>query len=158
MPEPTEWFDQLYREHAERLFKQAVLALRDEHLAEDLVEETYVRLLAREETVRNHPNPGGWLSQALKHLIADEKKAARRQREVPLTIDVAAPEDEYVPPLGDLLPRELAPKEREILLFLFEEELTYPEIAERLGISVLNCRTRAFRAKARYRQLKEREK
>lgn len=41
MPGQNEWFDQLYREHSARLFKQAYYVLYDSHLAEDLVEETF---------------------------------------------------------------------------------------------------------------------
>lgn len=76
----------------------------------------------------------------------------------PLVYDTAAfTMDTYHQALDELLPKGLLPKEREILILLFEEQLSYEEIAQRLGISVLNCRTRAFRAKAHYKELLAKE-
>jgi RNA polymerase sigma-70 factor (ECF subfamily) len=154
MPEQNEWFDQLYREHSARLFKQAFYVLKDKHLAEDLVEETFLILLCKQHELGEHPNIAGWLSQTLKNLIYDELKSARHRLEMPLVYDAtAATQDTYHQPLDELLPKGLFPKEREILILLFEEQLSYEEIAKRLGISVLNCRTRAFRAKSHYKAL-----
>ena len=154
MPGQNEWFDQLYREHSARLFKQAYYVLHDSHLAEDLVEETFLILLYKQHDLVKHPNLAGWLSLTLKNLILDELKSARHRLEMSLISDNSATYvDTYHQPLDELLPKELYPKEREILILLFEEQLSYEEIAQRLGISVLNCRTRAFRAKAHYKEL-----
>ena len=149
MSEQNQWFIELYREHSSRLFKQAYYVLRDRHLAEDLVEEAFLILLYKQKDLLTHPNIGGWLSQTLKHLILDETKSARHRLETPLIHDTSAfTVDTYHEPLENLLP-----KEREILVLLFEKQLSYEEIAQHLGISVLNCRTRAFRAKAHYKEL-----
>lgn len=154
MPEQNEWFDQLYREHSARLFKQSYYVLHDSHLAEDLVEETFLILLYKQRDLLNHPNLAGWLSLTLKNLIFDELKSARHRLEMPLiSDDTASSVDTYHQALDELLPKGLFPKEREILILLFEEQLSYEEIALRLGISVLNCRTRAFRAKTHYKAL-----
>ena len=158
MPEQNEWFDQLYREHSARLFKQAYYVLHDSHLAEDLVEETFLILLYKQRDLVKHPNLAGWLSLTLKNLILDELKSARHRLEMPLISDESAIcVDTYHQPLDELLPKELLPIEREILILLFEEQLSYEEIAQQLGISVLNCRTRAFRAKAHYKALMAKE-
>ncbi len=154
----NEWFDELYRNNSARLFKQAFYVLHDRHLAEDLVSETFLILLYKQQTLLNHPNIAGWLSQTLKNLIYDEMKSARHRLEPPLVYDTAAfTMDTYHQALDELLPKGLLPKEREILILLFEEQLSYEEIAQRLGISVLNCRTRAFRAKAHYKELLAKE-
>lgn len=155
----NEWFDQLYREHSARLFKQAYYVLRDSHLAEDMVAETFLILLYKQSELANHPNIAGWLSLTLKNLVYDEMKSARHRLEMPLVSDdIAACADTYSMTLDELLPKGLLPKEREILLLLFEEQLSYEEIGQRLEISVINCRTRAFRAKAHYKALMEKEK
>ena len=159
MPGQNEWFNQLYREHSARLFKQAFYVLHDSPLAEDLVEETFLVLLYKQRDLVNHPNLAGWLSLTLKNLIFDELKSARHRLEMPLiSDDTASSVDTYHQPLDELLPKGLFPKEQEILILLFEEQLSYEEIAQRLGISVLNCRTRAFRAKAHYKALVANEK
>lgn len=154
----NEWFNQLYREHSARLFKQAYYVLHDSHLAEDLVEETFLIFLYKQSDLVEHPNIAGWLSLTLKNLVFDELKSSRHRLEIPLNPDYGATcVDTYPQPLEEVLPKELLPKEREILLLLFEEQLSYEEIAQRLGISVLNCRTRAFRAKRHYKGLIEKE-
>ncbi len=154
MSEENQWFIQIYQEHSARLFKQAFHVLRNQHLAEDLVEETFLILLYKQKDILNHPNIGGWLSQTLKHLILDETKSAQYRLEIPLGHDTSAfTEDTYYEPLEDLLPKGLSPKECEILILLFEKQLTYEEISQQLGISILNCRTRAFRAKNHYKEL-----
>lgn len=63
MSEENQWFIQIYQEHSARLFKQAFHVLRNQHLAEDLVEETFLILLYKQKDILNHPNIGGWLSQ-----------------------------------------------------------------------------------------------
>lgn len=112
MTERNQWFIKLYQEHSARLFKQAFYVLRDRHLAEDLVEETFLILLYKQESLVSHPNIGGWLSQTLKNLIMDETKSARYRLEMPLVYDeTGATADTYYEPLEDLLPRGLSPKE-----------------------------------------------
>ena len=76
--------------------------------------------------------------------------------EVPLEqdFDLAAPHREEED-LSDCLPEGLTPRERQILLLYYEEELSHEEIARRLGISELNSRTRLFRARGRCRELLE---
>lgn len=106
MPEQNQWFIELYREHSARLFRQAYYVLRDRHLAEDLVEETFLILLYKQKDLLTHPNIGGWLSQTLKHLILDETKSARHRLEIPLIHDTAViAEDTYHEPLEDSLPK-----------------------------------------------------
>jgi RNA polymerase sigma-70 factor (ECF subfamily) len=50
-------------------------------------------------------------------------------------------------PFEEILPQGLTTEERQLLIWHFREQLAYDEIAERLHISVLACRTRVFRAK-----------
>ena len=49
MHEQNQWFIELYREHSARLFKQAYYVLRDQHLAEDLMEEAFLILLYKQK-------------------------------------------------------------------------------------------------------------
>ena len=53
MSEQNQWFIELYREHSARLFKQAYYVLRDQHLAEDLMEEAFLILLYKQKDLLN---------------------------------------------------------------------------------------------------------
>ena len=128
------------------------IVLRDYSLAENLVAETFLIMLCKRETLTKHPNIAGWLNLTLKNVILDELKSAKHRLEMPLSHDFhgsASP----APPLELSLPDGLSPTEKEILILLYATQLSYGEIAVRLGISLLNCRTRAFRAREHYRQL-----
>lgn len=153
------WFDQLYREHSARLIKLAFYSLKDRQLAEDVVEETFLTLLYKRRELMGHPNISGWLAVTLKNIIDDELKSARRKHEAPFVFDENFGErDTYNQPLKDLLPKGLSAKEKEILVLFYEEQLSYEEISQQLGISITNCRTRAFRARVHCRELMEKEK
>lgn len=151
-----EVFSALYQENAAKMVRYAAGQLRNRDLAEELVEDAFVLLLRKYDQLTDHPNLPGWLWKTLQHLILTEVKSARHRLEVPLEqdFDLAAPEEDRSA-LADALPEGLSDRDREILLLFFEEELTHEEVAARLGISILNSRTRLFRAKNRCKELLE---
>lgn len=159
MPNFDKWFDKLYIENSSRMMKMATYMLRNQHIAEELVNEAFLILLYKRNQLVSHPNLPGWLSQTLKNLIADELKSAKHRLELPLNEDIDATQDDtYEPPLSELLPKGLSPKERDILILYYEMQLSYEQIAAQLHISVLNCRTRLFRAKAHFKELIDKKK
>jgi len=44
------------------------------------------------------------------------------------------------------------------MILFYEKQLSYEQIAAQLDISVLNCRTRLFRAKVHYKEILSSEK
>ncbi len=154
----TEWFDRLYKEHMPHMRNVARRSLDSMESAEDVVQDVFVLLIARENVVRTYERPQGWLYLALYHQIGNYLKKAEYRKTVPLDTrkDLFA-EDTASVPLSECLPAGLTPKEREILLLFYEQGLSYEEIAQRLHCSVLTCRTRMCRAKARCRKLLEGE-
>ena len=158
MQDTEQWFTALYEQNASKMLRYASYKLRNASIAEELVEEAFVRLLQRREELWEPPNPAGWLWKTLQHLILTEVKLARYHREVPLepALNAAVPEME-VSSLADSLPEGLSDSEREILILFYEEELTHQEMSRRLGISEMNSRTRLFRAKNHCKKLFERK-
>lgn len=149
-------FTALYQGNAARMVGYAVRQLRNRPVAEELVEEAFVRLLQQRESLADHPNLEGWLWKTLQHLILTEVKLAKYHREVPLE-DAgtwAAPET-VRENLSEALPPGLSDGEREVLLLFYQEEYTHQEIAARLGISEMNSRTRLFRARNHCKKLLE---
>lgn len=149
-------FTALYQENAAKMLRYAAYQLRNQSVAEELVEEAFVRMLQRREELTSHPNLAGWLWKTLQHLILTEVKLAKYHREVPLepAFSAAAPEPEE-DALSDALPEGLTPAEREILILYYQEELSHLEIAGKLGISEMNSRTRLFRARNHCKKLLE---
>lgn len=154
MDERNRWFESLYQENAPRMVALAARLLNYPAVAEELVNEAFLILLAHEQEVREHPNPAGWLWETLKNLIKSELKRAKYRRERPLEEGLqAASEDPHPIPLAECLPPGLTEREREILLLFYEEGLSYEEIGARLQLSILACGARLTRARAHCRDL-----
>ncbi len=156
MEDVNVWFTALYEQNAAKMLRYATYQLRNQSIAEELVEEAFVRLLQRRDELAGHPNVPGWLWKTLQHLILTEVKLAKYHREVPLdpAFQAAAPEENRET-LADALPEGLSEGERVILTLYYEEELSHAEVAQRLGISEMNSRTRLFRAKNHCKKLLE---
>ena len=155
------WVKELYMKFSPKLFHIAKRRLGDEDEAQNAVQDTFADLIKKIETVRNHPNPGGWLVNALKIFIAREldnqKKRSEHEITLPESYEHASSEPGYVPSLRDILPLELTTREKDLLVWYVEKGLSYEEISRRLGIPVLTCRTQMHRAKRHYQRLAEKE-
>lgn len=149
----NEWFDRLYIENYPRMVKQATYLLKDQRIAEELVNEAFLIYLYKKDSLNDHPNIKGWLSQTLKNLIYDELKSARHRLDLPLIGELDCRKDVFQPSLLEILPQGLTEQEKEILILYFEKQLSYEQIASYLNISIMNCRTRLFRAKKRCEKL-----
>jgi len=150
----NEWFDEIYKENKENMLKLADRLLGNPEIAAELVHEAFLALLQDINKVRQHPNPGGWLMETLKHIILNEVKAAKYRLEIPLAgNEIASDTDFYQPSLSDLLPQALSAHEKYLLIWYYEEQLSYEQIAARLGISVNTCYARMFRVKEKYKKL-----
>lgn len=156
MPNWDDWFDSLYRENAPRMVKQAMYLIRNKQIAEEIVNEAFLILLYKKCDLVSHPNIQGWLSQTLKNLVSDELKSAKHQLELPLNSGMDIPVTHtYQQSLSEVFPQGLTAKDQEILILFYEKQLSYEQIADRLHILAMNCRTRMFRAKAHYKKLLE---
>ena len=149
-------FTELYRGNAPRMFAYALRQLRDRSLAEELVEEAFVRLLQQWDSLTDHPALEGWLWKTLQHLILTEVRLAKYHREIPLEdADTWAAPETAEEDLAENLPDGLSDGEREVLLLFYQEGCTHQEMARRLGISEMNSRTRLFRARNHCKKLLE---
>ncbi len=86
-PDPAEWVD----EHGDALFRFAILRLKDEHLAEDLIQDTFLAALKGIERFKTGSSPRPWLMGILKHKIIDHFR--RNTIEIP-SADLNLWEDE----------------------------------------------------------------
>jgi len=144
----------LYRQYASAVFRFAWGLCGDRSLAEDIVSETYVRLLTAAPEVETQT--------ALAYLLAIARNTyvsgvRRRRREVPLPDAVPAPDVDHAARLDgqarlqavfDAV-RSLPEGERAALLLRVDHELSYEDIAAALGTSVGAAKVRVHRARVR---------
>jgi RNA polymerase sigma-70 factor (ECF subfamily) len=140
---------ELYRRYATRVYGLGMQLLGDRGLAEELVQETFVRLWR--SAPRFDPDRGSpptFIYAIARRLAID---LWRRPSSRPLTLDAAPPgEDQMDRVLVRLDVRDaldsLSDAHRQVLELSYREHLKQSEIAERLGIPLGTVKTRCFHA------------
>lgn len=149
----------LVQEYSSTLYRVAFSISRNAAEAEDMVQETFLRVLRHRDRLPEIRDARVWLIRIVWNLVLDRK---RRQKTRPENEDIAdlvrvlpakelradqavisAQRHARVLALIDQLPR----KEREALLLSALEELSNGEIAAVLGITESSVRSRLFRAR-----------
>jgi RNA polymerase sigma-70 factor (ECF subfamily) len=140
-------------DHLDRLFRAAWAMCGNPHDAEDLVQETYAKVLARPRFVR-HDDDLGYLLRALRNQhISRLRRAGRRPQEVELDDDHAGdargPELAYE--VGELFTAisQLPDDHREAIVAIDVAGLSYREAAQALGVKEATITTRLHRARRR---------
>lgn len=128
----------LFREHGAAVYRFALVLVRHHQDAEDVVQETFMKLLQHLQSGGNADNLRGWLFTVAAHAARDRQR--RRVRWLPWTAKVEPSADPPVLPdedgrykaLHDAL-RGLSERDR-LLLALRAQGLSYREIAAAAGI------------------------
>ncbi len=147
----------LYQTHYEKMLHIAYRMLGDVEQAEDVVQDVFLQAMFHRSQLAEHPNPDGWLMITLRNLIQSERRRSAIHSIVPLDSIPTQPDVEPEMPLETILPAKLPREDRNILIWRYEQGLSYREIADKLGISEGNSRIRLYRAILRCRKLFESE-
>ena len=128
---------QLFSAHADAVYRLAVLMLGRTDAAEDVVQDTFLKLLRHVGDGRPLSNPKGWLFTVAAHACRDRQRASRRwlpwlaERDVRVAPERADAHDASLPLIAAF--KQLAPRDR-ALIALRAEGLSYAEIAATLGV------------------------
>lgn len=145
--------ERMVDQYGDSLLRMAFLYLRDIALAQDAVQETFLRVFKHPgkhgETIANER---AWVTRIAANVCNDMLRAARRQR-----IDAGA-SLESIPAPGSLEQSvdpsvaravlELPEKLRAVVLLHYYEDLPLAETADALGIGLSAAKTRLSRARA----------
>lgn len=149
--------ERLVREHGQAVYRLAYARTGNRQDAEDVTQETFLRLVRAAPEFRDEDHCRAWLLRVAANCAGDLFRAPWRRRELPPeeTEHIPAPPE---PETGGVLEAVLALPERYRLpvhLFYYEE-LSIEEIAKVLGIRAGTVRTRLTRAREKLREaLKE---
>lgn len=143
-------------DHLDRLYRAAWAMCGNPHDGEDLVQETYAKVLSRPRFIR-HDDDLGYLLGALRNThVSRLRRAGRRPQEAELADDVAdaaydvrRPEVAYE--VGELFAviAALPDDHREAIVAIDVAGLTYREAAVALGVKEATITTRLHRARRR---------
>lgn len=162
------------KHHRARLFNHANRMLGDETLAEDMVGESFAKLVANLSKFEGRSTLATWLYKVLTNCCIDAARRRRRQEyntvslddpiedeESPLMRELSAPPDEESSfqvmrqELGDKIFRfcqtKLSRKLRKPLWLCDIDGFNYEEIAQILGIPLGTVKSRIFNARAQLR-------
>jgi RNA polymerase sigma-70 factor (sigma-E family) len=154
--------EQLYAAHWRGLVRLAVLLLRDQGAAEEVVQDAFVAMHLRWRSLRDPDKALAYLRQAvvnrsrsaLRHRGVVERYVARQQPALSAAdpADASALVRDRRDAVLDAL-RALPTRQREVLVLRHYLELSETEIAETLGISRGSVKTHASRGTAALRTL-----
>ncbi|MDP2360199.1 MAG: sigma-70 family RNA polymerase sigma factor [bacterium] len=160
-----EAFDELVRRYRDRLFTFIDQMVRNRPLAQDLLQETFIRLWRHKLKYRNIARFSTWIYTIAGNLVRSEMR--RQAREPRVDLEPREPGDrpielphpgpavdsqvhrnmtiELVRAAIDQLPDEF----REVIILRELEELSYDEIVEMLGVPLGTVKSRINRARGR---------
>jgi RNA polymerase sigma factor (sigma-70 family) len=156
----VEAFDAIYDEYRPRIFGFLLRLSRRRTVAEDLLDETFLRLVRHAPALRADTNLGAWLFTVARNLYWSYRRASALEDDVdPVTLSV------WPIAAGDPSPFDLAagselesrldqalaglpPQQREVLLLVIREDMRPGEAADVCGITAEALRQRLARARA----------
>jgi RNA polymerase sigma-70 factor (sigma-E family) len=150
--EPSVDITELYAAHRLSLVRLAVLLVDDVASAEDVVQDAFAALARRPDAVRD---PSRALAYLRVSVVNTARSALRRRRTArayspPHDLSPPSPEDSAVlaeehREVIEAL-RQLAPRQREVLVLRYWSNLSEAEIAHTLGVSQGTVKSTASRA------------
>lgn len=142
----AQWVEGLYNAHATEVYRLALVILRDVHLAEDVLQETFLKVYQTSAP----PRPGkerAWLLAVARNSAYDELRRRRRETGPEPLGEEPAPAWEYI----DLL-EGLSELERDIVSLHILGGLKHREVAALLGLTVHGEKKRYERALSKLRR------
>jgi RNA polymerase sigma factor (sigma-70 family) len=164
----TPTWDEVVREHADRVYRLAYRLSGNSHDAEDLTQETFIRVFRSLASYK----PGtfeGWLHRITTNLFLDmvRRRARVRMEGLPddtdrIVGDDPSPEeiyqDAHLDPDLEASLDELHPDFRAAVVLCDVEGLSYEEIGTTLGIKLGTVRSRIHRGRVALRAAMERRR
>jgi RNA polymerase sigma-70 factor (ECF subfamily) len=152
--DPARAVDELYRAHADVMFRVAVAVVRDRSLAEDVVQESILKAWRHLDTFRGEGSQLAWLLSIVHNTAVS---LLRRLRDTPMD-PVLLPENPTEHVEADAEDRlfltafenalfDLDELSRAIVVLRELEDLAYEVIAEALDVPLSTVKTRLFRAR-----------
>ena len=143
---------QLYLENYSSLICFARSVMNNQDAAEDLVQETFLVAQCKLDAVRSSPNPHGWLMNTLKNIIGNFYKQQRFVAQALNADNHPDPASEHMLSINELYAGLISSEDLKLLVWIYCENVSRQEAADRLGISHAACRKRLQRAKQSFRE------
>ena len=158
-----EWFAQLYEDTFDAVFRYAQMLLRDEHRAEDVAAEVYLKAWRARDSYRGTGSCQSWLLSITHNVAHSQLRSTREVADISLVEDredgAAGPEAEFFSSVDaervQVAIRLLTPEQQQVVFLRFFEGLPHEAVATQMGRNPNAVRAIQFRALSRLRKLLE---
>lgn len=145
-------------EHIPRLRRYARALTGDRHAVDDLVQDTLERAVNKLHLWRPGSDMRAWLFSIMHNVFVNQKRSPRHEAEVALedlpdVVVQAAPFDRIMLAEVEKALHDIPSEQREVLLLVAVEQMSYAETAEALAIPIGTVMSRLSRARERLRYL-----
>ncbi len=152
-----QWLTELVEKHRDALLRTCCVVLKDYALAEDAVQDTFLKAYLASDAFREECSEKTWLMRIAMNTCRDIKRRAwvryLHGHAMPVGVQDAAFETEDDGMMQSILC--LPYKEREVLLLYFYQDMTLREIGQSLGLSTSAVFARLSQAKKKLRAVLE---
>lgn len=131
---------ELYAQHKTGIFRYALSITKDPQLAEDVLQDTFLKLLSG-AAPRNPQKVQAWLYRIARNLCYDQLRKARREQSLPSPVPSPNTGYEFIELLASL-----SEQEQEIITLKIVGGLSHQEIGTVLRISAQAAQKRYHRA------------
>ncbi len=159
----------IFEQYYKRVYYVAYYVIKDQDLAEDIVQETFMKAFKNLHTVHDVEKLGAWLSTIATRTAIDHLRRLKRWKDFTTSDAYMDTEPDSTQPdristvetcleeahLKELLLEEidkLKPNHKEVLILYYHHDLTYEEIAKQLNLKIATVKTRMFRAKKKLKE------
>ena len=145
------WMEPMVAAFSRPAFQLATALVKDAGIAEEIVQEAFLRALVSRRTPREMSEFRRWLYRIVLNLAREHHRRQTRWRRLPFRPEPALdPEREAERRIGDAemakALRDLSPREREAIYLRFFQDAAYEEVAAIMRIRDSTCRVLVHRA------------
>ncbi|MBI5890474.1 MAG: sigma-70 family RNA polymerase sigma factor [Nitrosomonadales bacterium] len=143
-----------WRAHENELRHYLLHRVSDPHLAEDLLQEVFVKAMRQGSGFCDLENPRAWLYQVARNALVDYRRLHRETVELPDDIPDSAEPAEPVAALSACVGRvltELSPEDRDIIEQCDLNGMKQRDYAKTHGLTLAAVKSRLLRARQRMR-------
>lgn len=148
---------QLMAQYKTQLMRMAYMYLGDLPLAEEAVQDTFMKAYTHLDRFRGDSSRETWLMRIAINTCKDLRRTGWfRHRKNTTTLDTVpeqGEEDAYPDDTVLQAVMALPDKDKQVILLRYYQDMTVPEVAQALSISVSSAASRLNRAKAHLRSL-----
>lgn len=154
-------FDEIYEEYHQDIYQFVFYMVKDNQLCDDLVQDTYIKILQSLSTFRGESSKKTWLLSIARHVVIDYFRSQKRKRNyildffnwhekgelikdhLPLPDDILIKNEEIKKVYHYL--DKCTPDQKSVLILRFIQSLSIQETAEVLNFSISKVKTTQHR-------------